>query len=313
MIEEIRDVRSGWTILPFVVVGFASSLSLFIGVFFGGGGMYQIGLAIFLALVSYFGVKGLIVLQPNEAWVLILFGNYAGTVKKDGFYWANPFSVHRGTIEVKSTADGETSTLGLNRKYKLSLRARNFETHVLKVNDQRGNPIEIGAVVVWRIDDTAKALFDVDDYVHYVEIQSETALRHLANNYPYDHSEEDSEDVLTLRDDTDSVSAALSGELRERLARAGVVIEEARLTHLAYASEIAGAMLRRQQAEAIISARQKIVHGAVSMVQMALMELADRKVVEFDDKEKAAMVGNLLVVLCGENQVEPVINTGSGR
>jgi regulator of protease activity HflC (stomatin/prohibitin superfamily) len=265
-------------------------------------------------LVTLLLIKGLFTLQPNEAQVLVLFGKYAGTVKEDGFHWANPFSVQRGsweTVPIEGRANGVS--LRLNRKYKVSLRARNFETQSLKVNDQRGNPIEIGAVVVWRVDDTAKAMFDVDNYENYVEIQSETALRHLANSYPYDHIDDDQTKELTLRGDTDSISAALARELHERLNRAGVVVEEARLTHLAYSPEIAGVMLRRQQAEAIIAARQKIVHGAVSMVQMALSELANKGVVALDEKQKADMVGNLLVVLCGESQAEPVINTSSGR
>lgn len=202
----------------------------------------------------------------------------------------------------------------MNRKYKLSLRSRNFETPMLKANDKRGNPIEIGAVFVWRVDDSAKAIFDVDDYIHFVEVQGETALRHLANKYPYDHSdEEDSTQNSTLLDDTDTVSRALQQELQERLSRAGVIIEEARLTHLAYAPEIAGVMLRRQQAEAIIAARKKIVHGAVSMVEMALSDIADKDPARFDEKEKAEMIGNLLVVLCSESQTEAVVNVGSKR
>ena len=311
MQEVKREVLSGWVMLPVAVFGFVTALWLFISVMFGTGGGGKAAAAILLVIVFYYVAKGLFTLQPNEGWVLVLFGKYAGTVKGDGFHWANPFSVHRGAFEMKTAADGETNTLGLNRKYKVSLRARNFETPVLKVNDKRGNPIEIGAVVVWRVDDTAKAFFDVDDYVHYVEIQSETALRHLANNYPYDHSGEENGAELTLRDDTDTISDALAGELQSRLSRAGVVIEEARLTHLAYAPEIAGVMLRRQQAEAIISARRKIVHGAVSMVQMALNDLAEHQVATFDEKQKAEMVGNLLVVLCSENQVESVVNVGS--
>ena len=195
-------------------------------------------------------------------------------------------------------------------RYRISLRARNFETQTLKVNDQRGNPIEIGAVVVWRVQDTAKALFDVDEYEHYVQIQSETALRHLANSYPYDHGEEGAVAEITLRDSTDAIAIALKKELGIRLKNAGVVVEEARLTHLAYSPEIAGAMLKRQQAEAIIAARQKIVHGAVSMVEMALTELSAKKVVNLDEERKAAMVSNLLVVLCAESNVEPVINAG---
>lgn len=311
MKEDIKEVWSGWKILPLVVVAIVITLIIFINALFGNGGAGQVVVAILLAISTYILSKGLFTLQPNEAWVLILFGKYVGTVKGDGFHWANPFSVHRGSLEMKAGTDGETNSLGLNRKFRVSLRARNFETPVLKVNDKRGNPIEIGAVVVWRVEDTAKALFDVDDYVRYVEVQSETALRHLANNYPYDHSSDEQSKERTLRDDTDTVSKALAGELQERLSLAGVIIEEARLTHLAYAPEIAGVMLRRQQAEAIISAREKIVHGAVSMVEMALNDLVDKQVVSFDEKQKAEMVGNLLVVLCGENQVESIVNVGS--
>jgi regulator of protease activity HflC (stomatin/prohibitin superfamily) len=188
------------------------------------------------------------------------------------------------------------------------LRARNFNSEKLKVNDNRGNPIEIAAVIVWRVEDTAQAMFDVDDFENYVRVQSESALRHLASSYAYDHGEEHE---ITLRSGTDEVSQALKTELQARLDRAGVQVEEARLTHLAYAPEIAQAMLRRQQAEAVIAARQKIVHGAVSMVDMALRELAEKAVVQLDDERRAAMVSNLMVVLCGETEVHPVVNTGT--
>jgi regulator of protease activity HflC (stomatin/prohibitin superfamily) len=235
---------------------------------------------------------GYFTLQPNEAKVLILFGKYRGTVKRDGFHWTNPFQ------------------LALPRsRYTLSLRIRNFEVEKLKVNDKRGNPIEIAAVVVWRVENTAHALFDVDRYEHYVKIQSDAALRHLANCYPYDHGEEEEE--VTLRSGIEEVSSVLKKELQERLSKAGVVVEETRLTHLAYAPEIAGAMLRRQQAEAIIAARRKIVHGACSMVEMALEDLQSKGVVQLDEERKAAMVSNLLVVLCGEAEATPVINTGT--
>jgi hypothetical protein len=190
----------------------------------------------------------------------------------------------------------------------ISLRARNLNGDRLKVNDKRGNPIEIAAVVVWRVQDTFQACFDVEHYDEYVRIQSESAVRHLASCYAYDHGEENE---ITLRSGVDEVSAALQKELQERVAKAGVMVEEARLTHLAYAPEIAGVMLRRQQAEAIIDARQKIVHGAVSMVQMALNDLAEKQVVQLDEERKAAMVGNLLVVLCGEAEAQPIINTGT--
>jgi regulator of protease activity HflC (stomatin/prohibitin superfamily) len=193
-------------------------------------------------------------------------------------------------------------------RYKVSVRARTLNGPKLKVNDRRGNPVEIATVVIWRVKDTAQAVFDVDDFEQYVETQSETALRHLASSYAYDHGEENE---ITLRSNVDEVSRALKEELEQRLARAGVVVEEARLTHLAYAPEIAQAMLRRQQAEAVIDARQKIVHGAVSMVEMALHDLTEKGVVELDTERKAAMVSNLMVVLCGESEVHPVVNTGT--
>ncbi len=230
--------------------------------------------------------NGFFTLQPNEAAVLILFGAYRGSVRDSGFFWTNP----------------------LNRRVKISLRARNFNSDRLKVNDKRGNPVEIAAVVVWRVQDTAQASFDVDSYEHYVTVQSESAVRHLASGYAYDQGEEDE---LTLRGGGDEVSAALREELQQRLNKAGVYVEEARLTHLAYAPEIAQAMLRRQQAEAVIAARKKIVHGAVSMVEMALKELSERQVLRLDEERKAAMVSNLLVVLCGDSEVHPVVNTGT--
>jgi regulator of protease activity HflC (stomatin/prohibitin superfamily) len=209
-------------------------------------------------------------------------------VRESGFYWVNPFTTRR----------------------KVSLRVCNFEGSKLKVNDKVGNPIEIAAVVVWHVSDAAQATFDVQDYDNYVRIQSETALRHLANSFAYDHGEEHE---VTLRSGMDEVSAALKNELKERLQQAGVVVDEARLTHLAYAPEIAGVMLRRQQAEAIIAARQKIVHGAVSMVEMALRELDEKQIVTFDANHKAALVSNLLVVLCSEAEAQPVINTGGAQ
>jgi regulator of protease activity HflC (stomatin/prohibitin superfamily) len=239
-------------------------------------------------IVSFVLFKGHFTLQPNEAAVLSLFGPYVGTVRESGFYWANPFYA----------------------KAKISLRARNFEGNKLKVNDKQGNPIEIAAVVVWRVENTAQASFDVDNYTNYVNLQSETAIRHLANNYAYDHGEEHE---ITLRSGVDEVSAALKSELQDRLHKAGVGVDEARLTHLAYAPEIANVMLRRQQAEAIIAARQKIVHGAVSMVEMALKELTEKGVVALDNDHKARMVSNLLVVLCSEVTAQPVVNTGAAE
>lgn len=242
--------------------------------------------AVVVFVIDLICTGGFFSLQPNEAAVLILFGAYRGTVRDSGFFWTNPFI----------------------KKVRVSLRARNLNGEKLKVNDKRGNPIEIAAVVVWRVEDTAQACFDVDSYDHYVSVQSESALRHLASGYAYDDGESNE---VTLRGGSDAVSVALRTELQERLGKAGVVVEEARLSHLAYAPEIAQAMLRRQQAEAVIAARQKIVHGAVSMVEMALRELAERQVVELDAERKAAMVSNLLVVLCGESKVHPVVNTGT--
>jgi regulator of protease activity HflC (stomatin/prohibitin superfamily) len=229
---------------------------------------------------------GFFTLQPNEAAVLLLFGAYKGSVRDSGFFFKNPF----------------------NKRLKISLRARNLNGEKLKVNEKRGNPIEIAAVVVWRVWDTAQAMFDVDSYENYVKIQSESAVRHVASSYAYDEGDPNE---LTLRGGADEVAAALTAELQERLDKAGVRVEEARLTHLAYAPEIAQAMLRRQQAEAVIAARQKIVHGAVSMVEMALNELSSKRVVALDEERKAAMVSNLLVVLCGESEAHPVINTGT--
>jgi regulator of protease activity HflC (stomatin/prohibitin superfamily) len=249
------------------------------------GGLLILG-AILGAITAIVLLCGHFTLQPNEACVLSFFGPYHGTVREPGFYWVNPFY----------------------SKKKISLRARNFDSTQLKVNDKQGNPIEIGAVVVWHVQDTAQALFDVENYEEYVKVQSETALRHLANNYAYDHGEEHE---ITLRSGVDEVSVSLKEELHARLAKAGVTVDEARLTHLAYAAEIAGVMLRRQQAEAVIAARQKIVHGAVSMVDMALRELQEKQIVELDADRKAALVSNLLIVLCSESEAQPVISTGS--
>ena len=245
-----------------------------------------VGAGIFFILTGIVLLPGLFTLQPNEARVIILFGAYHGTVRESGLHWVNPFA----------------------RKIRVSLRARNLNGEKLKVNDKRGNPIEIANVLIWRIEDTAQALFDVDNYEQYVRLQNESALRHLAGSYAYDHGEERE---ITLLNGMDEVSLNLQTELQQRLGKAGVVAEEARLTHLAYAPEIASVMLRRQQAEAVIAARQKIVHGAVSMVEMALRELAEKEVVHLDEERKASMVSNLLVVLCGEAEVHPMINTGT--
>jgi regulator of protease activity HflC (stomatin/prohibitin superfamily) len=229
---------------------------------------------------------GFFTLQPNMSAVLLLFGAYKGTTKDAGFRWANP----------------------LLTKEKVSLRAHNLNGDKLKVNDKRGNPVDIAVVVVWRVRDTAQACFDVEHYKEYVTVQAESAVRHLATRYPYDTGETEE---LSLRGSIDEVSADLQNELSERLAKAGVIVDEARIAHLAYAPEIAGAMLRRQQAEAIVAARTRIVDGAVGMVEMALQRLAEHQVIELDEERKATMVSNLLVVLCGEREASPVINTGS--
>ena len=252
--------------------------------------------ALLLEILAIISLTGHFTLQPNEARVLILFGAYKGTVRRSGFWWANP---------LYSRTRGRPGAMG---SVKISLRARNFSSEKLKVNDKRGNPIEIAAVIVWRVEETARAVFDVDDYISYVQIQSESAVRHIASLYAYDRGEEQES---SLRESADEVAGALKKELLERLEKAGVVVEEARLTHLAYAPEIAQAMLRRQQAEAVIAARQKIVHGAVSMVDMALRDLAEKSVVKLDEERKAAMVSNLLAVLCGETEATPVINAGT--
>ena len=245
-----------------------------------------ITLSIILLVIATFLLAGLFVVNPNEAKVLQLFGDYAGTVKTPGLRWANPFYT----------------------KKRVSQRIRNFESGKLKVNDNEGNPIEIAAVVVWRVVDTAEAVFEVDDYNNYVKVQSEAALRNLATSYTYD-SHDDT--TISLRGTTQLVADHLKTEVQDRLARAGVEVMEARISHLAYAPEIAHAMLQRQQAGAIIAARQRIVEGAVGMVEMALEMLSKRDIVALDDERKAAMVSNLLVVLCGERSTQPIINTGT--
>jgi len=297
--EREIEVSNGWGMLGLTITVLVLGVALIITGAIGPKPFLVLGVLLD-ALVFPLLVAGLFTLQPNEARVLILFGDYRGTVRTSGFHWANPF-YSKGIRYVGGRAVGTLIQ-------KLSLRSRNLNGEKLKVNDKRGNPIEIAAVVVWRVQDTAQASFDVENFEDYVRIQSESAVRHLANSYAYDHGEENE---VTLRSGVDEISHALRVELQERLNKAGVFVEEARLTHLAYAPEIASAMLRRQQAEAVIAARQKIVHGAVSMVDMALRELAAKQVVQLDDERRAAMVSNLMVVLCGESDVHPVINTGT--
>lgn len=262
----------------FFIIGIVSTSAL--GVF-----------TMILAIIGFIGfilmLPGFFVIQPNSAAALVLMGDYKGTIKVAGWHWANPFFTKR----------------------KVSLRSRNLNGERLKVNDEMGNPIEIAAVVVWKVQNTVEALFNVENYSEFVKVQSESAIRHLAGMYPYDIT--DGVKELSLRGSADEVSEALKKELQERVGKAGVIVEEARLSHLAYAPEIAAAMLQRQQATAIIAARQKIVEGAVGMVEMAINKLGENKVVELDDERKAAMVSNLMVVLCGERSTQPVINTGT--
>ena len=305
--ERETDVFNGWAMLLFNLVLLIGSLVWLIVLLRQPTDQHWLVVpAVLLELLAIVFLYGHFTLQPNEARVLILFGAYKGTVRASGFWWANP--LYARTRNLGGVAAINPKIAATDGSAKISLRARNFNSEKLKVNDKRGNPVEIAAVVVWTVQDTAKAAFDVDDYVSYVHIQSESAIRHIANLYPYDRGEEQE---LSLRESADEVAGALKKELQERLDKAGVVIEEARLTHLAYAPEIAQAMLRRQQAEAVISARQRIVQGAVSMVDMALRELSEKNVVKLDEERKAAMVSNLLVVLCGETEVHPVINTGT--
>jgi regulator of protease activity HflC (stomatin/prohibitin superfamily) len=283
--EQPTTASNGWISAVIVLVVLAVALALVVS----GATSQSILLllaGIIVGIIGFVMIGGFFTLQPNEAAVLTLFGAYRGTTRENGFLWTNPFF----------------------RKLKISLRARNLNGDKLKVNDKRGNPVEIAVVIVWRIQDTAQALFDVDSYESFIRIQSESCVRHVASSYFYDDAEPNE---LTLRGGGVEVAAALARELQERLARAGIGIEEARLTHLAYSPEIAQTMLRRQQAEAVIAARQKIVTGAVGMVEMALRELSEKGVVKLDEERKAAMVSNLLVVLCSESQAQPVLNAGT--
>jgi regulator of protease activity HflC (stomatin/prohibitin superfamily) len=269
-------------LLSFILIGFPALFAVFpeypailvVGMFF--------------AFLGFLGFAGLITVNPNESRVLVLFGKYIGTVKRNGFFWVNPFYT----------------------KKKISLRARNINSQEIKVNDKLGNPIMIGVVLVWKVEDTYKAAFEVDDYVNFVNIQAESAVRKLAHMYPYDNFDDEQKEI-SLRSGGDEVNRQLESELRERLSIAGIQVMEARISNLAYASEIAGAMLQRQQATAVVAARMKIVEGAVSMVEMALEQLSKKQIVTLDDEKKAAMVSNLMVVLCSDKAASPVVNTGT--
>lgn len=307
--EREVTVLSGWSVLVVTLLMLLAGVALFVEGARSESAVFAIpGIVVFTAGVVM--CCGFFTLQPNEARVLILFGKYQGTVRRDGFHWGNPFYTNGPSNGVQVGAKGEIKLAAPKKhpRMKISLRARNLNGERLKVNDKQGNPIEIAAVIIWRVQDTAQAMFDVDDYEEYVRLQAESALRHLGSQYAYDNAEQGE---VTLRSGMDEVSQTLAHELSQRLTKSGIVVDEARLTHLAYAPEIAQAMLRRQQAEAVIAARTKIVHGAVSMVDMALRDLAERNVVDLDPERKAAMVSNLLVVLCGESDAKPVINAGT--
>jgi len=277
----------------FTVKPLSGYLALLIAILSIGGSIAGfvfniIWLGVVLMLLFFFIVMGFKVVNPNDSCVMVLFGAYKGTIRENGFFWVNPFYITR----------------------RVSLRARNFDSEPIKVNDKVGNPIKIGFVLVWRVLDTYKSVFDVDDFQHFVLVQSDAALRKLAGLYPYDNFE-DHESVLALRSGGEEINDELEREIRERLQIAGIEVIEARINYIAYAEEIANAMLRRQQASAVVSARFKIVEGAVSMVQMALEQLSDKNIVELDEERKAAMVSNLMVVLCGDKDATPIVNTGT--
>ena len=285
--EKIKTPVSGFIALLLSILLLGGSAYLFVESVQEGRPVLR-WWAVLALLLSVFLALGIIVVSPNHSRVLTFFGKYVGTVKENGLLFVNPFF----------------------KKQKISLRSENLESARLKVNDKMGNPIEIGAVIVWQVSDTYRAAFEVADFVHYVKVQSEAAVRHLANSFPYDQFE-DEHATLTLRDGGDKVNELLEKELNERLSPAGIIIKEARISHLAYASEIAQAMLQRQQATAIVAARFKIVEGAVGMVDLALEMLSKKGIVDLDEEKKAAMVSNLMVVLCGEKGTTPIVNTGT--
>lgn len=335
-VEKKIKAKSGYGMLAIVAVLLVVIVGLFIWSVAGMAGTpegidtpavygWGLGVSIFAFLLWFIPLSGFFSLQPGQARVCILFGKYVGTVRDEGFFWANPFysrsmgsSAGIGEMLELEMSDSKAAKAAAQKAAKgnpttISTRVRTLNGERLKVNDKMGNPIEIANVVVWHVADTAKALFDVDDYQSYVAMQAETALRHVASIYAYDHAEEnsDSMDAITLRANVEEVSTALKHELSQRLAPAGVTVDDARLTHLAYSPEIAQAMLRRQQAEAVIAARKKIVEGVVSMVDMAVKEMAAGGTIELDEERKAQMASNLMVVLCGESEAHPVLNAGS--
>lgn len=278
--EKSFVARSGYLVLVLEALFLVLAIVSFIA--------HVVFVGVLLVILFIFIIPGFMAVDPNQSYVLILFGAYKGTIKSNGFFWVNPFFV----------------------KKKFSLRARNFNSEPIKVNDKLGNPIMIGLVLVWKVEETYRAAFGVDEYEHFVVVQSEAALRKLAGLYPYDNIEDDHAKI-TLRDGGEEVNHELENEIRERLDIAGIHVIEARINYIAYAQEIAQAMLKRQQATAIVAARFKIVEGAVSMVEMALAELSKREIVTLDEDKKATMVSNLLVVLCGDKEATPVVNTGT--
>ncbi len=278
--EKITKPISGYVILLLNLALIPAAIFSLIN------GQVVLGVASIFAFILI--IPGYFIVEPNKAMVLLLFGEYKGTVKANGFFWVNPFMT----------------------KKKISLRVRNFENKPLKVNDKIGNPVMVGTIVVWQVEDTFKATFDVDDYENFVHLQSDAAVRKMAGSYPYDNFE-DEEAEVTLRSGVEEVNHSLEEEIVERLNHAGIKVIEARISHLAYASEIASAMLQRQQATAIVAARQKIVEGAVGMVEMALEDLKVKDIIEFDEEKKATMVSNLMVVLCSDKSASPVLNVGT--
>jgi len=281
--EKVIKGLSGWLMVIVLTAGVISSIVLLVN---NIQSLWLVGSAVLAIVIFGLSYNGMTVVNPNNAKVVLLFGDYRGTIKAPGFWWVNPLTSRRT----------------------VSLKIRNFESSKLKVNDHIGNPIEIAAIVVWRVVETAEAIFQVDDYEHFVHVQSESAVRNLATTFPYDAHQEGE---LSLRGSATEVSHQLRQEIQDRLSKAGVEAIEARISHLAYAPEIANAMLRRQQATAIIAARQKIVEGAVGMVEMALELLSAKQVVQLDEERKASMVSNLLVVLCSDRDAQPVVNAGT--
>ncbi|MFT3747531.1 MAG: SPFH domain-containing protein [Agriterribacter sp.] len=286
MEKIVRPVSGYMALLSAVILVIAAAFLFYYGAHTNTG--FIIFLGVLLLLSAIFLSAGIIIVSPNHSNVLTFFGKYVGTVKENGLLFVNP----------------------LFKKQKISLRSENLESSKLKVNDKLGNPIEIAAVIVWQVNNTYRAAFDVEDYNHYVKVQSEAAVRHLATSFPYDQFEDETA-TITLRDGGNKVNEILEQELNERLSPAGILVKEARISHLAYAAEIAGAMLQRQQATAIVAARSKIVEGAVGMVEMALELLSKKDIVNLDEEKKAAMVSNLMVVLCGEKAATPILNTGT--